>query len=64
MRVPEFAEKLGEALADHGPEGAVDALVMVKDVDTNLMFQVKGISAEVHEDGDGSTTLWINVEEM
>lgn len=39
-------------------------LVMVKVNDTGQMFSVKGVKLERHEDGDGSETLWIEVEDF
>lgn len=45
-----------------GVRGTAGSLVMVKDATTGQIFTIKGVSAEVHEDADGSTTHWIEVE--
>jgi len=40
-----------------------DHLVMVKDRETGRMFTIKDVEFEQHEDADGSTTVWLQVEE-
>lgn len=58
MNVSEFVS----AVEDQGEGLRSDALVAVQ-VDGHPPFIVKGVRLEVHEDADGSATLWIEAEE-
>lgn len=60
MKGIELVAELGRAFAQ---KGTGSGLVMVRDRDTDKMFTVKGVVSERHDDADGSTTHWIEVEE-
>lgn len=61
MKGIELVAELGRAFAQ---KGTGSGLVMVKDKKTGKMFSVKGVVTETHDDADGSTTHWIEVEEF
>lgn len=56
--------ELVEALhRNFGVRGTAGSRVMVKDKVTGTIFSVKGVVLDNHDDADGSTTHWIEVEE-
>lgn len=59
MKGHELTTQLNEVFAVRGTAGS---LVMVIDRDTGNIFTVKGVRSETHDDADGSTTHWVEVE--
>ena len=55
--------ELMNGLGDHMVVGHAYDSVVVIDKDSGKTFSIKDVVAEVHDDGDGSTTVWIQVEE-
>ncbi len=57
MRLNELRAQL-----DSADDGGISApLVMVMDRSNGMLFEVKGVETEQHE--DGSSTVWVRVEE-
>ena len=44
--------------------GAHNSLVMVIDNNSRVVYSIKSIEHETHNDADGSETIWIKVEEI
>lgn len=40
-----------------------DHLVMVQDTQTNRIYSITGVLVERHDDADGRSTVWLQVEE-
>jgi hypothetical protein len=59
MRLGELVSKIG---AVHVPLNA-DHLVMVIDAGNGMLYDVVDVQFETHDEADGSTTVWIKVEE-
>lgn len=59
MQITDLADLAQNAEDDHGRS----TLVVAKDVATGKIYDIKGITPERHDDGDGSTTLWLDLEE-
>lgn len=58
MKLGTLAGRIGTV----GPANG-DHLVVVQDKDTGKIFMIKDVQFETHEDADGSTTVWLVVEE-
>ena len=58
MNLTEFITMLNSALDYSG-----DDRVKITDKNSGMIFDIQDVVSEVHEDADGSTTHWIQVEE-
>jgi len=56
----ELMKRLGTAF---GERGTAASPVMVINKETGIIYTIKDLVSEVHDDADGSTTHWLEVEE-
>jgi hypothetical protein len=59
MRLAELRALLDDAYGSDDP----NALVMAIDPENPVPLSITGVKAETAEDGDGTVTVWITVEE-
>lgn len=43
-------------------QAGLDCLVVTQDIGTGEVLFIKSVEFETHDDADGSTTCWINVD--